>query len=948
MSRIREFEINDFLGIASSKSIPQKNQCKECQNFDLRYKQGDLYLRPGFIEKYPTIANADHRSKLSSMTYLGFANFIPEGTTTEVTVWVVKATLAGESGTLNGTPSSINILTVFTSHYYNGTSWIAKNWDGTTNGKYWLNHCVLTSITLAGIGANAWEITLDMNTNQFANDSLNNWTVYNVDKDDIAQVIDSVLTGSSMRIDITKSVHDWEAEDTLILMRNYIPYEYLTGMYSCVAGDITFHKVLNDLRIGFGGQSGRIGLSIGYRKRYFNIKSLDFGSYTTQIEGLSTVNNIVLDTYLPIVKHYGLLVQTTTGIGGSNVAEGKYFFKMTGVLDGFQEVLLAESTFTLSPAGYLKVTPMLMFGGHNKRLTTLKIYVSAGETTDTEPTNPFFLLEQFVLSKDSYSAELFSIDTLGHLYNGFSQELMTTQNAVIDSATDYDSTSGFSSPKYSFDTVIAADPEPNPQQGTYALKCIAGAGSTGYGNSIAYTKTGLFKKGERYSISVYAVAKTNTQPFGLFLGPNGTGSIGPLVALSDTTWTELTAEFIAPIDSNSLYFAMYGYSSGDWVMLDSLSIQLIRLAGYNADRIPATGVDVVDALGYQPTFDMIKSWDQAVVTQGRAFFVNPYIDQRYENKIFSSHISGAGAFMYDAASAERYIDLENFDGNNLVGIEVLPNLDFLALKKNSAQYVDPNTGRSRGIHFIDGAIARRSIVNFGDRVVWCGENDIYMSDGLNVVSLTEGTIREDYRALTNKANIVATREEVDNAYRFFTGDTSNKTEYILTKRGWIKRVNGGSGIYPEVYAKSKDGTVFFLRSGIIYYEDENGTDAGGNLGLPIWTSIDFDAEKMGEGLRRTDFFYLNSVWIDYSQHLIVSQYITIGVYIDGTLFQEFQITTTAAVESKKIVRPLKLGAIGKKFYVKVEIEDATYGIWGTSISIHSVGVLWTPVTTRTI
>ena len=30
-------------------------------------------------------ANADHRTKLSNITYLGFQNFIPEGTTQEVT-----------------------------------------------------------------------------------------------------------------------------------------------------------------------------------------------------------------------------------------------------------------------------------------------------------------------------------------------------------------------------------------------------------------------------------------------------------------------------------------------------------------------------------------------------------------------------------------------------------------------------------------------------------------------------------------------------------------------------------------------------------------------------------------------------------------------------------------------------------------------------------------------
>jgi len=351
---------------------------------------------------------------------------------------------------------------------------------------------------------------------------------------------------------------------------------------------------------------------------------------------------------------------------------------------------------------------------------------------------------------------------------------------------------------------------------------------------------------------------------------------------------------------------------------------------------------MTDKLGYEPTFDMVRSWDQAIVTQGRTFVVNLYIDKRYENKIFKSAISGAGAFMYDAISAAEYIDLENFDGNTLVGVEVLPNLQFLALRANSAQRVDPDTGATRQISLGKGCVARKSIVNFGDKVGWCGQNDIYMSDGLNIVSIADKSIRELYRALTTKSSIIATREEKDNAYRFFTGDTSARTEYILTKKGWIKRLIGATSVYPNDYSLESSGEVNFMYNGIIYEDDDAASDASFSI-IGEWQSVDFDNELLGEAMTERDFIKLTSIWIDYTGvSTATSIRLAFSLYGDGSSVKTF--TTDLSNGRNKLFHRLPILPSYRRFSLKIVLSAAgVTSIFGKTLLIHSVGALWMPI-----
>jgi len=967
MSDWREFEISNFEGIATSNRTPRKTQCQECKNFDLRNVLGDLQLREGFFQKSDIPLAPDYRSKLSNITFLGFENLYISETTAkqDIIIWVAKGTLAGETSSGDyPAPSNKNIVLLFSSHQFDGTNWVTKNWDGSTTGKYWLNHTIVTKISNGGVANNA--ITLDCSSTGLVN-QLNGWTVVNISKNpyQVHQVIYSDANGSRLRVNITAYTHDWASGDELVFMRHYIPYEYLTGMYNSTSNQLSTHKVLDDVVIALGGEKNKIGLLIGYKKNYLKLAEIrhnDSIVFNAYYSSYSTLNNIICEPYIPIDYHnYGLDIFATLGTSGDELSAGKYFFRLTGLIDGYNEILLTEKSILLDNTYDLNVLPKIKMGVLNKRITSLRLYcATTANADDTIPTNPYFFVQEYELkTSDQYVADKWLINDRGELTlptPDMLTEKYTIGNAASRSETN--STSGFFESMGAGTISVAGagqDDSTPAADGFYWIKLQNTTGLPFYFNLMT-AKVGLFKAGKIYNVSFYAKGDPITAGHTLTLDVDAPGSFPQTFSFTlSTEWQQFSFQVKPTMDSNVLLFdphdtANYGtLANNAHIGIDGLSI-MENLEG-TANLTSISNNEMVDMLGYNATFDMIKSWDDAIVTRGRTFLVNPYIEKRYVNKIVSSHISGAGAYMYHIISAERYIDLENFDGNDLIGLEILPNMNFMAFRSNSNQQVDPETGATREIIYGNGVVARKSIVNFGDKIVWCGINDIMATDGLNTVSLTDGTIREDYRALTNKTGIVAVREERDNAYRFFTGDTTNRTEYILTKRGWIKRVNSGD-IYPIHYAISRDSYVCFMDlTGMIYVDSGAITDTKfiPGEGIPgiilypmagTWQSIDFDIDLLGENLTETDFFTLRSMWLDYTGTYSEGTF-TINIYIDGVSLPA--ITLYSKNQREKLVIPIPLAnrKPARRFSIKITVGGAY--LPGSAITIHSVGVLWKPI-----
>jgi hypothetical protein len=178
-----------------------------------------------------------------------------------------------------------------------------------------------------------------------------------------------------------------------------------------------------------------------------------------------------------------------------------------------------------------------------------------------------------------------------------------------------------------------------------------------------------------------------------------------------------------------------------WTLKNSGYLELnSAIPVVNYDTFTGFIYKITEELGYTPTKDYVDSFDQAITTQGRLFVLNPYIDKRYSNKLFYSHISGAGAFMYDSITAENYSDLDNKDGNDVVGLEILPNMDFAVFRQSSIQRLDPNTGSVVETVLGIGAVSKRSIVNFKDKIIFASQNGIFQYNGVSVQDISFGTI----------------------------------------------------------------------------------------------------------------------------------------------------------------------------------------------------------------
>lgn len=993
MGKLREFEIRGFLGEASSNENPIKEQSLECFNFDLRQKTGDLVSRVVPTTYSTTLADADHRTKLSGVSWISGANFnIPDiGGGKDIVVNIYEATLNGETPDTLTAPIPNSLLCIFTDSQWNGSAWVDKNWDKSTAGRNWLNHTILTKIR--AVNASTWKLELDFtdyktltgtidpaasvdvvgvgtlfttelvvgdrilvstetrvvatitdNTHltvtaaftDNANDTapkrllnFDNWTVDNQSRNhDTAKVIKTYDVGSGqVGIEISKATHDWAAGDTILITKNYVPFTYIAGMGSGITGaDVVYHKVLNDLRIGFGGQANRLGLSIGYRKKYYSIKGADFGSYSAaEIEALAKIDGLVLQPYNTIGSDISLVV-TNKNVGTGSLAPGSYYFKLTGMLDNLDEQLVAEANITLGlpvtagsfvvgvqykitsvgttdftligasentvgieftatgvgtgtgtadAGGDINVNPNIGLGAENKRFTKFKLYWSGGDNAN----ELWYYLSEFVFSSADYTIKNFSLGQTGLLYVSdiANPELHTDNNAVINSGTDYNATTGWT---FDADTVSIATATPTPPDGTYAIKIL---------QSKLYSDPGF----QPYHYAYYPIATLEDDTYytvvfkligsivGLSVAIGFDGEFSESFSFSTATTFQTITQKIKTGKGATKFFLKTNLGTTGWyIAFDTLSIIKTNTStDIDSDTAIKTEGEISDLLGYVPTLNLIKSWDQAIVSNNRTFIINPYIDKRILNRIYFSPISGGGAPQYDTLIAVGYWPFENFDGNNVVGFALLPNYDFLLLKSNSVEWVDSRYGTSRTLNIKDGCVSRQSIAKYADGIGWAGNNDIHSFSGGNVKNLSEGTIREKYRELiaAELSGITASRDSLDAAYKIYLNCVNSaKTdvyliEYTLTKRGFISR-------------QRATNVLSYITSSAY------GIDSGAS-GITVvnrWKSIEFDIDKLGEGIKHTNRFYVDGVWI----YGVIGIPTNAGRFVTGTVYEITSVGST--------------------------------------------------------
>ena len=747
---------NNFLGIQKDTRKTQIGSFEEVLNLDIRDKTGDLNLRNGYDIKYDAIPSATLTAKhLSNVEYLKATSFwVDDHGGQEITVQFTKQRVAAVT-TL--TPNYFDMLGVWIRPFWDGSSWVDE-W-------HWLNEIIITKIVAVDQGTENDEIALYLQAETTDNDLFKNWSILHYSGTDYAVVneISAIFKSRDNSYQYVR-IHDynnaWAVNDKVILMKNYFPPAVLNALHSDIsASDIVFHRVLDDLRIGFGGQENRLGMGIGFRDKYF--WSTDRAVQDMYYQG------IFLDPYNIISDFddtFTVDVSALPMISGPGFDNTEHFYKITALLDGYQEYLILEGSITpTNLLNSLQFTVKCLIGAFNKRFTDIRIYIA------NEEADPYYLMQSIKFG-DSENGTTVSFNLDGNLY----------------------------------ETVT-----------------------------------------------------------------------------------------------------------------------------FNKDDYDAASEEINDVLGYSTTdgIDYLRSWDKSVNINGKTFFLNPYIDKRYENIISYSEVKGSSANMPDVI-ANSYHDINEFDGDTGLGLLESPNGYLGIWSDNKFQMINPITGIPIGFGVIfKGAVSKDSIVNLGQELIWASEYDITKNRGYQIYDVSEGSIRGDYRAISDKSSIIAVREEKGNCYRFFDGSTY---EYILTERGWIRW-----DVYntPTNYIVRKDGEVWFMKNGIIYYPTgytDRISSGGGYSSIPFkLKSMPVDIRLLDSSIKFTNRFYAHAFHIQSSEMPIGA---TLKIYLDGILYSTKTITGLSDIFYR-----IPQGASCKQF--QFELSGDGY----EALSIYDIELLWKPI-----
>ena len=390
-----------------------------------------------------------------------------------------------------------------------------------------------------------------------------------------------------------------------------------------------------------------------------------------------------------------------------------------------------------------------------------------------------------------------------------------------------------------------------------------------------------------------------------------------------------------------------------WTLKNSGYLELnSAIPVVNYDTFTGFIYNLTEELGYTPTKDYVDSFDQAIITQGRLFVLNPYIDKRYSNKLFYSHISGAGAYMYDAITAENYSDLDNKDGNDVVGLEILPNMDFAVFRQSSIQRLDPNTGSVVETVLGIGAVSKRSIVNFKDKIIFASQNGIFQYNGVSVQDISFGTILNmasgyGYNSITDKSTIIAVRDPLGNCYRF-TYSGSALVEYLYMEGfGWFGFTSLlGNGLQ---YANSQNGEVKILIPTTGIKKTTQIRKANSTFNVLFHTQL-FDIATMGEELKATNLFLLRSVWFKFYSAkgtpadpedgefkiLLVDE---LGATIGEVFILDADITKGYIHKNLPIVKPIR----AFKAILSYPAKSGDYVAEYEGLQVKAIGFTWKPI-----
>lgn len=812
--RLNDTKVFQFKGISSNiDPLADKNSVRRSTNTESHHKPGILTLRQPYELRYPKPNDVFQRP--SEEDFISFDNFYEKTALdqAEVTILVSKAVISAPL--ISGSRASsyqYNSINIYARPYWTGSFW-KDDW-------LWLNEPFISKVTVAPDVVYGNKIRIAGYI-----DNMLQWSLINITKDKSTPyaVIRSATNGSNTDLWLSVYNPNFEVDDVVVLMRNYIPIKYLLQNYNVLREEIHFHRIFSRIRIGFGAKEGRIALGIEYVHNTLRLADYNFTATDPTLDELlfANVNRMIVQPYAAFNEdREDFRLQIISSAGGTFIA-GKHFFRMTALYGG-DEFLVDEKEITIDVTSLFTISPQIRLGSLSRRTSELKVYYS-------ENGDDYYLWKNYVVVSDgdTITAPDFVLNNEGYLeavINITGTELNTEDSAVsaadINDAGSWIAQSALgnitltviAATNFAIDIEIASgDFRPYLELPGIALERPLYAGKT-YTIEVVHKNTGM--SGTFSNVSVYIEKGVRPAAQAYFLGTLNYSSSYDTYSLTFVMPSEIVGDpndykLSLRMNYDSRVAAIRHYT------LESFSI--IEEGSETLNAFNEVTTNMLEEMGYQATFNLVRDWQNACILNGRTFVGAAYIDKRYNTNVFYSEISGSSANMHDVIPAGSTYPIDEYRGEVITGLIVLHNLNLAAFTDAGLVILDPNTGNTFEVARGFGLVVKGSLMLFRGTVIYGSTDDfirISAATGYEPIVLSSDSTRDIYNKLTGSQKLQLTAcFDRYGAYRVSLAEDAETKELLLTDRGWHDQEREH---HPQVYRNGLGGRVWFLNDGDIY------------------------------------------------------------------------------------------------------------------------------------
>lgn len=808
---LNDSKVYDFIGIEDNVDpLSNRKSVVSCTNLEPHVEPGKFLLREPYQLRYKKPTDPIYQRN-NSEEFISFDNFYEKTARdqAEVTVLVSKAEInAPIIGGSRITGYKYNSVNIYIRPYWTGSYW--------KNAWLWLNEPIITKVTVAPDATYKNKIQV---SGYFGN--MLQWTLLNVTKDKTVPyaILRSAQNGSNTDLWLSYWDPQFSVNDEIVLMRNYIPIKYLIQNYNVLREEIHFHRILSRMRIGFGGKEGRMALGIDYEHKTLRLSNYNFSATDPLMDPLlfANANKVIIQPYIQFNESNADFDIQINYTPGGVLGAGTYYFRMTAVYDDVDEVMVVEKSITTTAYFTFLPLPIIRLGSLSRRLSQVKIYFSENGLDYY-----FYKAFQLTSNSDSIDAREWILGGDGYLsYNavGSASNLHTELNAASGADANLLG-SWFTTQEHCSVSVVAAT--------NFAIELLS-TGSNVTTIRVAYPINKLseiLQPGRTYTIQLkHKTTKTGTSIVGIYMANNTRTVVRSLadIGINSSSYTDYSVDITIPNDITqpgeyNLEFSLGGLGwifSGNTYLIESFSITekdtvVIR------DPLTDLGAEMNSVLGYQPTFNLVRDWQNAIYLNGITYVAPAFIEKRYNTYVFGSQINGDGANMHDVIPAGGSVfPVDEYRGEIVTGMVVMHNLNIAVFTDGGLIVLDPDTGNTREVARGFGLKVKGSVMVFRGSIIYASDDDfiqISAATGYEAVPISTRSVRKIYNSLPDKLKLSACFDRFG-TYHVALGEDAEFRELILTDRGWI---NQDRQHYPQVFRNGLGGRVWFLNNGDIY------------------------------------------------------------------------------------------------------------------------------------